>query len=441
MNKLAAVSHERADPSAGASVLGVATSRAGSLLAGLGILVLGNSLYATLMSLRAHQEGFNAVEVGALSSLFFAGYIFASYMTPKLIMRLGMTRSFAALASLISAIVLMAALHVSPLYWFVLRFVHGALFAAVIIIAESWLNAIATTQTRGRILALYGVIFLFSFALGQLLIVIAPVSEFRLFNIVSILFSIALLPVLLGRQEAPLDLTANRMKASQIFVTAPAAIAGCAIFAAVTNGLAAVAPVQLSLLGFSENYVAIWLFAFISGGLVAQWPIGVLSDHVDRRLVGFALFVSAAIAVGGVHMLPSQNGTARMILGGLLGAATIPAYSVFTAQIADRIAAPAMLSAVSTMIVLYALGAMSGPILLGLGVNRWGPAGLSMSLITLLGIGAVFMLIRLAMRRTSKADVKEKFYFNQPTSHIGLGLDPRTSPSAVLPATPRQQEK
>ena len=74
-----------------------------ALLLGIGLLMVGNGLQATLMGVRGSLEGFSTLELSIVTSAYFAGFLGGSRLTPGLIRRVGHVRVFAALASLISA--------------------------------------------------------------------------------------------------------------------------------------------------------------------------------------------------------------------------------------------------------------------------------------------------------------------------------------------------
>jgi len=56
----------------------------------------------------------------------------------------------------------------SPAAWALLRLVTGLCTAGLYVVAESWLNDLATNENRGRLLAVYGVVTVAFFGIGQI---------------------------------------------------------------------------------------------------------------------------------------------------------------------------------------------------------------------------------------------------------------------------------
>ena len=85
------------------------------LFVAAGILLAGNGIQGTLISLRANLEGFDPVVIGLLGTAYFAGFALACLLTPRLIRNVGHIRVFAALAALASAGTMALVLVIDPL--------------------------------------------------------------------------------------------------------------------------------------------------------------------------------------------------------------------------------------------------------------------------------------------------------------------------------------
>ena len=157
--------------------------------------MIGDGIQTTLLGVRATLEEFSTQTTGLVMTGYFVGFLIGSIMGPKLVKNVGHIRVFAALASILSAAMLLHSLFVEPLTWFAIRLVNGFAVAGLYIVVESWLNDIATNRTRGQLLSVYMVIVLGGMAAGQFLLNLADPAGFELFILVSVLVSVSLVPI------------------------------------------------------------------------------------------------------------------------------------------------------------------------------------------------------------------------------------------------------
>jgi len=170
-----------------------------ALLLGVALLQLGNGLQGTLLPVRAQVEAFTQLELGALGSAYFFGFVAGCYFGPWLVRNSGHIRTFTAMVALASALVLTHPLIVDPAFWLVARAATGVCFAVLYMVIESWLNARSTNTTRGVVFAFYAITSFGMLGMGQLLLPIDTPSGYPLFLIASILVSLAAVPVALSR--------------------------------------------------------------------------------------------------------------------------------------------------------------------------------------------------------------------------------------------------
>ena len=169
------------------TLIGIST-----LLLGAGAINLGLGLQGSLLALRANLEGFGVVLTGLIMSSYYAGFVIGSIFAPSIVNRVGHIRTFSAFASLASAAALCHAVLIEPVTWMIFRAITGVCFAALCLVAESWLNERSTNLNRGALLSTYFVVILGATALGQLLLPIAPIAGYDLFVAVSVIISLSL---------------------------------------------------------------------------------------------------------------------------------------------------------------------------------------------------------------------------------------------------------
>lgn len=254
-----------------------------ALLFGIGLLVLGNGLQGTLLGVRAGLEGFRQETIGLMMSAYFAGYVAGSIWCPRLIDQAGHIRVFAALASIASAATLTHALTIEPTSWTFLRALNGACYAGLGIVTESWLNGHAAPGRRGQLLAIYGVVTMGAWAASQLLLNLADPAGFVLFCLVSVLLSLALVPIALTRAAVPVTADQSRVSLKKLYTISPLGFAGCLLTGLAMSAFWGMGPTFAQQIGLNNIHLSLFMAAPIVGAVVLQWPLGWVSDQIDRR--------------------------------------------------------------------------------------------------------------------------------------------------------------
>ena len=173
------------------------------LLLGMGVLMLGAGLQGTLLGVRATLEAFPTPVIGAIMSCYYIGYLLGTFAAPRLVRNVGHIRVFAALAAVASAAILVQGSFVHPIPWAIMRLVSGVCFAGIYVVAESWLNDRASRSNRGTLLALYMLVLYIGLGSAQFLLVLANPRAPTLFMLVSVLISLAMVPIVMSAHQTP----------------------------------------------------------------------------------------------------------------------------------------------------------------------------------------------------------------------------------------------
>jgi MFS family permease len=382
----------------------VAVKAAWALLMSMGLLMLGNGLQGSLIGLRATLEGFSTQFAGLLMSAYFVGFLLGSTLTPKIVSKVGHVRVFAALASLASTMVLLHSVFVDPLLWFVMRVITGFCMAGLYIVAESWLNDLATNQTRGQLLSLYMVIVIGGMACGQLLLNVADPGGFELFILISVLLSFALLPVLLSVAPAPSFASAAPMGLRQLYHSSPLGVIGCMAVGLSNGAVVGMGVIYAELIGFALSDISMFMGLVLLGSVVLQWPIGHLSDKYDRRWV--ILVVTLLAALVALVAIPASQLSANSLLAAafLFGGLSFPMYSLCVSHTNDNLEPKQMVAASGSLVLAVGIGATLGPSTAAAAMGLAGPNGLFWFLAVVhAGVG-VFALYRMTQRRAVPLD-------------------------------------
>lgn len=333
-----------------------------ALLIAAGILYVGNGLQNTLLAVRGDAEGFSLSAIGLLMSAYFVGFIAGCKFTPRMVHDVGHIRTFTALASVASASALAHAIVLTPEAWLALRAVTGFCFAGLAMVIESWINERATNQSRGRVLSVYRLVDLSAQMAGQSLLTLSDPGGFVLFAAVSILVSLALVPVALTTSVAPQPIPATKLDLRRTFSTSPLAATGAGLVGFANTSFWALGPVFVVQLGYSTGVVAAFMGVAIMGGALAQFPLGVIADRMDRRKLILVIGVLAAASGVFVALVAPRSAALMLVAAGLFGGFAMPLFGLCIAQANDHARPGDYVALNGGLLLLYGLGAVAGPI-------------------------------------------------------------------------------
>ncbi|MDC1223353.1 MFS transporter [Ascidiaceihabitans sp.] len=383
-------------------------SSAWALLLGMGLLMVGNGMQSTLLGVRGQIENFGTFEMSVVISAYFIGFLGGSRMAPNLICRVGHVRVFAALASLISAVMILYPTLVNPWVWVLGRILIGFCFSAVFVTAESWLNDAASNENRGQALSIYMIVQTAGIVLAQGLMVTADPSGYVLFVIPSILVSIAITPILLSISPTPAFETTKAMSLRELMGFSPLGCVGMFLLGGVFSAQFGMASVYGSEAGLSVGEISTFVATIFIGGMITQYPIGWLSDRMDRRTL---IVLAAAVGAVGASIGVMSNGDFTLILVAafLMGSTSNPLYSLLLAYTNDFLEHEDMAAGSGGMIFLNGLGAVSGPLITGWMMGVFGPSGFYMLIGVLFSMLAIYAVYRATQRPAIPVDETGSF--------------------------------
>ena len=369
-----------------------------SLLLSFCMLLLGNGMISTLLGIRSKLEGFSTEITGVIMTGFSIGLLLGALYAVRVVAAVGHIRAFAAFASIMSVAVLAHVLFIDPLSWFVLRVIAGFCMAGMVMVVESWVNERATNKNRGQILSLYMMSNYLGAGIGQFLLLAGDPAQFQLFILASMVYSFALVPILLTRASAPQPSSRQRMKFKALFAISPVGVLGTICAGMLNSSLNGMGAVFAKEIGLSIVEVTTFMAAAILGGMLLQFPIGHLSDKFDRRTVLILTSASAALAASGVIWATGQSVAILFFSATIYGAICYTIFPLSTSQVND-LAPPDKLVQVSAgLIIAYGIGASIGPTLAAQAMGAFGPKGLFYFLIWINVILVTVTTIRIIQR-------------------------------------------
>lgn len=366
--------------------------------------MLGDGLQATLLAVRAVEEGFSATVIGFISSSFYAGFLVGSLLAPRVVRHVGHTRVFAALAAVASATILVHAVFVTAPAWIPLRLISGFCFAGLYVVAESWLNDSASNETRGQILSLYIIVSYLAVGAGQLLLNVASPLGFELFVLTSVLISVAVVPLLLSASAAPGFAESKSLTLRELYRVSPTGVVGMVGVGLATAVVFGLGPVMASRLAFDTASISLFMTAPVVVTVLLQWPIGYWSDRSDRRHVLIIVTFLAGAAALTCATLTKAEPWMIIAAFGVFGGFSLPMYSLCIAHTNDHLRPEQMLAASGGLVLASGAGAILGPIAASILMDRTGEVAFFVVLAaTHAGIG-LFAVYRMFQRASTPLD-------------------------------------
>lgn len=396
------------------------------LLGGLSVLLVGYGLLGTLLGIRATIEFFSNLQAGAIMAGYYLGYILGTWYAPGIVRRVGHIRAFAAFAALGAATTLLFGLFTEVWIWLLLRLLNGASAVGLYMVVESWLNAQTPAQIRGRIFAVYMITTLMALAAGQFLLLVYDPAQLASFVLAAVMIILAIIPIAVARVTEPSLELHEPVLARRLFTLSPLGVIGALAAGFVNGAFWGLTPVFGARLVFDEAAIAFLMSLIIAGGMVLQWPIGHLSDRHDRRRVLLAVTLCAALVSGAEGYVVLRDLPGLELLAFLYGGLMFSVYSISVAHTHDHLSPAQVLGATRTLLLLYGIGALFGPLAGGMAMDRLGPVGLpsiSAACLLLLSLYAGYRMLR---RAPPPMEEQSEFVSLARTSPVVLEMYPQT---------------
>ena len=401
------------------------------LFTGLALLLVTAGVYSTLVGIRAELKQLPTLVSGGITTAYYAGFLLGSWYTLRALKQVGHIRVYAALASLLSASVLITGVYDSPLIWIIMRSSTGFCFAGLYVVAESWLNGLASNTFRGRLLAMYNVVTIGAYGAGQLLVFNFDARTLTGFAFAAVVASLAVIPVVMSEQAATPNVDNHtHITMRELAKIVPTGAGTILLVGLAHGGMLGMAVIYATREGLGVGRVGILIAAINLGGMALTWPISSASDDLDRRIIG--VLSTLAVIVLGLVMLtqtPSSWFTTALLFA--IGGFSFPLYAVGGAYTNDWVSQEQMGAAASQLVTLYGFGAMIGPLVAAPFLDIIGTQGFAWSIISLHALILLFLIYRI---RAWHAPVTTKHWddvsfhgraFFIPATIVSLGVNRR----------------
>ena len=347
-----------------------------SLFLGVAFLLIGSGLLGTLLAVRGGLEGFSSQTLGNIGAMYFVGFLAGTYLGPMMIRRVGHVRAFAFFTTAIACASLLHELITNPWVWGLLRLITGMAMVGLYTTIESWLNSQATPEHRSQIFSVYMAVNLGSLALAQQLLHWSNPAGHVLFALAALSICAAVMPVAATRLAQPVVETIHGIGIKALYVRAPVACAAALLSGLSQGAFWGLAPVWADTSGLGNSGVAWFMTIAIIGGACLQWPIGQVTNRLDRGHVISVIALLAALFSAGL-LLASERGLTLVLLAAFCyGGFAFAIYPLAVARMMDRLNKPEIIAGCASLLLLHGIGASIGPFFAGGLMHQFGPAAL-----------------------------------------------------------------
>ena len=397
-----------------------------ALFLSLVLLTSGNTMLGTLLGLRLELEGYTAARTGLILAFHSLGFVLGSLYSERIIRRVGHIRAFTVFGALACSAILMHPVYVHSDLWIVLRLLVGFCVAGLLLIVESWVNGVATAQTRGTLLGIYLVLFYLAASSGQLLVGLGSAGEFYLFSLAAILVALSLVPLSLTQSVAPQLPEANRVSVREVFNKAPLAVVAALLSGVAISAFNSMGPIYGSRVGLDTSKISLFMGIAVLSAMSFQWPVGRMSDYLPRSRVVLALSIFG-LAMAAITAFWGDTSLVTLFLfPALFVGCTACIYPLSLALAHDHMNHEQIVGTNATLLLSFGIGTIAGP--LGASVSIWliGPAGLFLFATLSMAILALIASHYWQTRVEIPVREQEQFVAVTPVATAALmELDPR----------------
>lgn len=402
-------------------------------------LLMGMGLLGTLLSLRMTMAGFSSLATGLVQSAYYLGLVLGSMVCQRLVQRVGHIRTFAALAAVTTATVMLHGLYFSAPFWALLRLVTGMSMIGLYMVIESWLNECTMPSARGRVFSIYMVLTYLGIGIGQLMLNLGGAAGDAPFFTAGILLALCLVPVSLTTAISPAMPQTTRLSLWALLRKTPLGILGCFSAGMISSSFYAMGPVFGHTIGLTVAQISLFMSAAVFGGLALQWTIGSFSDRFDRTLVLPAVAVLIVLASLLVMATSGVGFPILLVSMMLFGGVGFSLYPVAVARGHDLFEPDQVVAVSSGLLLSYGLGASIGPVLAAASIRTVGnPCGLFAFTGAVAGLYAVLSAWLRTLESVAIVPVADQGTFMpmKRTSAVAMVIDPRAEPEAETEEVP-----
>lgn len=387
------------------------------------IFTLGSGLLTTLLTVRLHMTGGGPWIIGLLTAIYYLGLVLGSFLIGNMIKRVGHIRVYAMCGSILAVATILQGMFANEVTWLILRFFAGYCTAGIYVAIESWLLVVCPEKRRGQVLSIYMVSFYAALASGQFFLNASNPATIIPFAIVTMLFSLSVVPLSMTRATCPSNEDISALSLRKLYRISPSGVIGCVAGGLITSVVYGVMPLFVAQMNFSTSFVATIMATTIFGAMFIQYPVGRLSDFIERRKV--LIFMSfATLLVCMALMVVARFQLLFVVMTFIFGGVSFTLYPLSINHACDYLEGRDIVAATQGLLFANGVGSIIGPLLVPVFIHVLGPLGLFVYFGIVAGLLGVFF----SWRRTQKSSTpleEQQEYVSIPRTPVATELDPR----------------
>jgi len=382
----------------------------------------------TLVALYFAESGASQEAAALAPALYSLGFLVGCFYIAGWISRIGHVRSYAAGAAICIASMLIFALTEFVPLLLLVRFTTGLATAGLFAIGDAWISQSADKASRGRLLAVYAIVLGAMSVGSQITIQILPDDLNDAFILVSLFYCLAIVVLTAARTDPPSAHVDASVRIRELFKEAPTAWIGSFAVGMTATTFLNVAPYRAAIQGIEPKDIALAIGALYLGRIIFMYPLGRASDLCDRRYIILLNGAVSTIILLYSSIEGSGDGAVyKQIIGTnlqlilllilfVLGGTMLTMYSLLVSHAIDRTVPVYVASASVTMLFVWTMGGILGPLLASLVSAAFGDAAMSWLLTIAMAGYTLYVMFRITRASASNRAVKTAFVVTNATS-------------------------
>lgn len=306
------------------------------IILSMGLIAASSGLILAHVPIKLGLLGYEPAMSGWMLTAMSAGGFIGCIGTGFVVRRVGHARAYLFLASLIIMSHWVLSLSPDPTVWIIGRLGYGIAASALFIVSQSWLNDACPNAWRGRVMAVFYMTYILCLGGGGFLNGLLD-QQAGMSPLIAVGFvTAATFPVALTSLPTPAPPASVSVAFKAVWKISPVGLVGLLAVGGMSMLVLGFAPIYADAKGFTPFEVGTLLFLMQFGMLAVQFPLGALSDRIDRRYVLVIACALVIVFAAITASLTALNLWLLIVLFGIWSGATETVYAVANAHANDR---------------------------------------------------------------------------------------------------------